>query len=342
MEKERVLSKFDVEKYMQDGVNVYAVRKQIEEVAQKIHERGYKNIFLLGIGGTYASFMPMKYLLEKYTDVDVELVEAAELNALWSRKLTKESIVITSSVSGNTKEIIDSAKLLNEKGVEFVAFTKPNTDLANLANYQVLFTPLLTSVEDTYFQLELFLLKLLNLRGEYNDYEKFADQIKNFHHELVRIKEEFDDRAFEIAQKYYKEPYNIWVSSGMLWGETYLFSMCILEEMQWVRTKSVTSAEFFHGTLELLEKDVPLFLLKGEDESRALDERVERFARQITDKLVVIDTKEFCFDGLDEKFRELVSPMIASTLTTERLGHHYETFTKHNLNYRRYYRQFEY
>ncbi len=37
-----------------------------------------------------------------------------------------------------------------------------------------------------------------------------------------------------------------------------------LEEMQWKRTRPVSSAEFFHGALELLEKDVPLILVKGE------------------------------------------------------------------------------
>jgi len=45
----------------------------------------------------------------------------------------------------------------------------------------------------------------------------------------------------------------MWVGSGSMWGNVYLFTMCLLEEMQWVRTKAVTSADFFHGTLELVE-----------------------------------------------------------------------------------------
>lgn len=46
----------------------------------------------------------------------------------------------------------------------------------------------------------------------------------------------------------------MWVGGAEMWGEVYLFSMCILEEMQWKRTRPVSSAEFFHGALELLEK----------------------------------------------------------------------------------------
>ena len=76
----------------------------------------------------------------------------------------------------------------------------------------------------------------------------------------------------------------MFIGSGALWGETILFAMCILEEMQWKRTRYITSADFFHGTLELVEKDVPVFLFKGEDECRKLDERVEAFLTNFADQ----------------------------------------------------------
>lgn len=64
---------------------------------------------------------------------------------------------------------------------------------------------------------------------------------------------------------------------------------------------------------------------------------------RIHGKLVVIDTAEYAIDGLDPEFRMIVSPMILTCMiVTERLASYYETYTKHNLAYRRYYRQFEY
>ena len=71
----------------------------------------------------------------------------------------------------------------------------------------------------------------------------------------------------------------MWLGDGELWGEVYLFTMCILEEMQWLRTKSVKSSEFFHGTLELVEKDMPVFLVKSVGKCRSIDERAERFLK---------------------------------------------------------------
>ena len=121
--------------------------------------------------------------------------------------------------------------------------------------------------------------------------------------------------------------------------------MCILEEMQWKRTRYVTSADFFHGTLELVEPGVPVILFKGEDECRALDNRVEAFLRSgVTgdEDYVIVDTAEFGIPGLDPEFRAIVSPWILSSIITDRLAAYYELVTKHNLDYRRYYHQFDY
>ena len=343
MEKENVvLAKFNVEQYLKDGDAIYAMRSEVEKVADAVAKKGYKNIFLLGIGGTWAEFSPIKYLMEKYSDVDVYLVNAAELNVCNHKKLTTDSVVITASASGDTKEIVEATTWIVEKGIDVVAFTKPNTPLGKVAQ-RIISADVTTGMcEYTYLLFDLLALRLLYKRGDFPKYEAFADQMKNIFHNLVGIREQFETKADEIARKYYKEPYNIWVGSGALWGETYLFSMCILEEMQWVRTKSVTSPEFFHGTLELVEKDVPVFLVKGEDESRKLDIRVENFAKKVSDNVVVFDTAEYALDGVDDEFRVIVSPMIATAILTERLASYYETYTKHNLNYRRYYRQFEY
>ena len=94
--------------------------------------------------------------------------------------------------------------------------------------------------------------------------------------------------------------------------------------------------------LELLEKEVPLFLVKGEGRCRALDERVERFAEKITDHLVVIDPRDYPLNGIDDAFRWIMAPCVVSTLLVDRLAAHFEHHTGHDLNIRRYYRQFDY
>jgi len=178
--------------------------------------------------------------------------------------------------------------------------------------------------------------------GEFADYDRFASQLELLPENLLQAKRQFDPQADKIAAQYHTSDYMMWIGGAEMWGEVYLFSMCILEEMQWKRTKSVSSAEFFHGTLELLEKEVPLFLVKGEGKCRALDDRVERFAQKITDHLVVIDPRDYPLNGIDDAFRWIMAPCVVSTLLVDRLAAHFEHHTGHDLNIRRYYRQFDY
>ena len=90
--------------------------------------------------------------------------------------------------------------------------------------------------------------------------------------------------------------------------------MCVLEESQWIRTKSVSSPEFFHGTLELLEDDVCTTLLLTEGPTRAQDERVKAFAARYTKKLTCIDTKEYALPGISDEFRPLLSPVVMAAV----------------------------
>ncbi|MDD6310692.1 MAG: SIS domain-containing protein [Firmicutes bacterium] len=333
---------FDVKEYISDFEKAYGRRADIEKMADTISERGYDNIVVIGIGGTWAEWHPVVHVAKHYTDVPIILENAAEFCVKTNKRyLTKNSIVLTASDSGNTKEVVAAIKLCKEMGVESACLTRNGeSELGKLCDYVV--ADCGGDCENAYMMYFMLVLRLLYNRGEFPSYPKFADQMATLADNLIRIREEFEPRAAEIARNYAKEPYNIFTGSGALWGETYLFSMCILEEMQWVRTKSVTSADFFHGTLELVEKDVPVFCFKGEDEYRPLDERVERFCEKLTDKLTVIDTKDYVLQGIDDEFRVICSPMILTALVTERLAAHYELNTGHSLKFRRYYRQFDY
>lgn len=333
--------KFDLDKYVKYGEETYGLRSKIEEIADQISERGYSNIFFMGVGGTTAELAVIKEIMALYSDIPVYLENAAELLLKGNKHLKADSIVITASKSGDTKETVACAKWCREQNIEVVSFlSKEGSPLGENSNYTIISD--VNGIENSYLKFLLLALRLLYKRGDFPFYQRFADQMANLHTNLIKIKEKFEPQAAEIAAKYHKEPYMIWIGSGTLWGEVYLFSMCILEEMQWMRTKAVTSPEFFHGTLELVEKDVPVFLVKGEGPCRPLDDRAERFLQKHTDKLVVIDTKDYILKDIDDEFRVIVEPMIVTTILTGRLALHFEANTNHSLDIRRYYRQFDY
>ena len=115
---ERVeLIKFDEPKYLEDGRAVVGQRKEAEDLAKVIHDQGYSNIFLLGIGGTEFEFGHYEYLISRMSDVDIYSVNAADVNTVRPKKLNKDSLVITASSSGDTVEIVQAAKWMKEEGI---------------------------------------------------------------------------------------------------------------------------------------------------------------------------------------------------------------------------------
>lgn len=337
-----MLKNFDEKNYLDTGKKTYAQRENIEKLADALSKGDYDNIVLLGIGGTWMEWYPVAMYLRHLSDFPVYLENAAEFVVKEDLSyLTKKSLVLTSSASGDTKEILAAVKFCNQKNIDVYGFTKDNSTPLDKLLKGSIYNPM-GDCEDAYLMYFLLALRIYNNWGYYKDYDRFADQMKNLHPNLLRFREEFEPRGEQIARKYYKAPLTMIVGSGMLWGETALFSMCILEEMQWIRTRPVTSAEFFHGALELVDDSLPVFLIKGEDEYRVLDERVESFAKDHTDKFEIFDTKDFVFKDIDDDFRRILSPMIITSLLTDRLATLYELNTGHDLDFRRYYRQFSY
>ncbi|MCB2139992.1 MAG: sugar isomerase, partial [Rhodobacteraceae bacterium] len=109
----------------------------------------------------------------------------------------------------------------------------------------------------------------------------------------------------------------------------------------WIRTRPVHASDFFHGTLELVEKGVSVVVFAGEDETRPLTDRVIAFAGNYTDKLTVIDTRDLPTSGLSADLRALLAPALMATVL-ERLSAHLEVIRDHPLTTRRYYKRVAY
>ncbi len=342
MSKYSEMLKFKEEEYRNSAKLIGEAKPIAEEIANIVTKDGFSNIFFTAVGGSLAPLMAMGEIAKQLTELPVYVEQAAELIVRGHKALTEKSLIITLSKSGDTKETVEMAKKYKEMGIRVISCTKNlESPLAKNSNYVI---PMRheNGVEYEYMLLFWLFFKILSNRGEFLDYNDFGNQLLLLPENLLEAKLQFDPQAKEMAKQYYKEPYMIWIGGGEVWGETYLFSMCLLEEMQWLKTKSVTSSEFFHGTLEIVEEDTCVFLVKGSGKTRVLDDRAEKFLKKYTKKLSVIDTLDFKLNGIDEKYRWIIAPTIASTVLVDRLAFHFEDNTKHSLDIRRYYRQFDY
>jgi fructoselysine-6-phosphate deglycase len=157
----------------------------------------------------------------------------------------------------------------------------------------------------------------------------------------VAVARQAEPLAEAFAERHRETDFHFVVGSGNLWGHAYLYSMCILEEMQWLHTTRVHGAEFFHGSLELIEPDTSVLLFVGEDETRPLMERVVAFSEKYSQATTVLDTADYPLEGIDDEFRGLLGPLVMDTITS-RISKHLEKQRDHSLDLRRYYRVVEY
>ena len=268
---------------------------------------------------------------------------AAEFMAMGHKRFTKDSVCIFSTRSGNTKEIVAAAKFCKEAGARTLVYvSNDNTPVCEYADYKFFsFAEDDCLCEAIYTYMFALVGRFMKNAGEFDKYDEFMSQYANIVPYLLKAKEKYEDKCAVMAKEHKDTDYHMVIGSGMLWGEAYDYAMCILEEMQWIRTKSIHAAEYFHGTLELVEKDTSLILFYGEDETRPLMDRVLNFSKKITDVINVFDTKDIELPFTDQEYRKIVSPMVMYAIT-ERLSCHLEKERNHPLTTRRYYRQMEY
>lgn len=334
---------FDVARYEKVVTDAINLRPQIEAAVDKICEEGYSNIFFIGCGGTYAHSLPMKYWIDTDSDIEAVSVIAAEFMAAPPKKFTKDSVCVFSSRSGNTKEIVAAAKFCKEAGARTMVYvSNDNTPVCEYADYKFFsFAEDDCLCEAIYTYMIAMVARFMKNAGVFPKYDQFVEEYSKIVPALLGAKELYEDRCAKMAAEHKDTGYHMVIGSGMLWGEAYDYAMCILEEMQWIKTKSIHAAEYFHGTLELVEEDTSLILFYGEDETRPLMDRVMNFSKNVTKVINVFDTKEVELPFTDPAFRRIVSPMVMYAMT-ERLSCHLEKERNHPLTTRRYYRQMEY
>lgn len=330
---------FNEPEFLSQLTSAVALRPRIEKVVDRLVDQGFDNLFLVGAGGTYAQMWPYEQLARRTSALPVRSVIAAELVASGDATLGERSVAVFTSVSGTTEDSLRAIEFCKAKGVHTIAFTGyPDSPIAQQVDEVLLSEPKTWPFDP---QMLLFMARLLARRGEFEGDERFADELADVPRLLVGVAKQAEAPAAAFAEAHKDTDYHFLVGGGNLWGFTYLYSMCILEEMQWLRTTRVHSAEFFHGSLELLERDTSLIVFQGEDETRALTDRVVSFANRICDDVTVFDTRDYALEGISPEFRGLLAPLVLDTVLG-RVSKHLERVRDHSLDLRRYYRVMDY
>ena len=321
-----------------DSVNgALAIRPQIERVVDEICERGYDLICYMGIGGTWASALQVESHVKELSDLPITVENAGQFNVVGNRRITKKSVVVFSSVSGNTAEMVAAMETLKREGVTTIGFVDvADSPLAKDATHCI------TYPENEQLKFSMVADRFMENAGQFPQYEEYYAQLDaNLAEGLASVAVASDEFARDIAQGHHDDPIHYFVGAGGQYGSTYSYAMCYWEEQHWLRTKSIHAAEFFHGMFEVVDRDTNVTVFLGEDAERPLAERVAKFLPKVCARYTLIDSKDYELKGISSEYRGYLSHLVTHQVTN-RIDIHIERINCHPMEIRRYYRQLAY
>jgi len=294
----------------------------------------FTNLFLVGCGGSLFAFAPLRGLLDR-SGVPVLTFNSDELILRRPALLGPGSLVIVSSTHGATRETAEAARAARAAGASVIGVTQDPDSIVAAACEHVLLHQGVEAKQVVLAQLGWSLLRAWRAASD----EQFGGAMTALRQSPPAFAEahyEWDDRLAELARRLHAEPVIYVLGSGPLEGAAQLLAMCYLQEMQKLHAVAISAGEFMHGPFEVITAEVPVILLKGDDAIRPMADRAERFLRQYTPKLWVLDAAELTMSSVDASARPLVADLVLGSTVLNRIAEHFASCTGRPLTDRRY------
>jgi fructoselysine 6-phosphate deglycase len=311
-------------------------RARAQRIAREVVAAGLENVFLVGCGGSLNDFGSIAFVLEsRSTAFPVFHLNSDEFVVRRPGQLGKGSLVLVASHNG-TKDTLEAARVASESGARVVAFTKDeSTTLAPLADDVFVYRSdrtILAPKQVLISQLGYALLEESGVPGDYDGIRRAFDSLPAA---LDTAHDEADELFPAIAKAMTSARHRYVLAGGPNYAVGYGMAMCYFLEMQRLGASVFHANEFFHGAFEIVDRDTPILVWRGEDASSGQIDRLEAFLDRYNENTHVVDSRRFALEGVPAELRGEVTPLLLSTLS-KRLAEHLEAVTGNPLTRRRY------
>jgi glutamine---fructose-6-phosphate transaminase (isomerizing) len=227
--------------------------------------KNLRRIVVLACGTSYHAGVVGRYVIEEWARIPVEPDIASE----WRYRnpvLSKDTLVIGISQSGETADVLAAMKLAREKGARTVAITNMMGSQLTREVDSVLYTR--TGLEvgvaaSKTFTAQVALISLIALKLAevkktipQEEIEFILDQL----YELPEKMQAFLDGSHpveEIAQRYYDRPFFLYLGRH-IGLPVALEGALKLKEISYIPTEAYSAGEMKHGPIALLDADTPV------------------------------------------------------------------------------------
>lgn len=248
--------------YFNDDEDVKVDANIVQSVAQS------DRIYILAAGTSYHAGLVGKNIIEKYTDIPVEVGIASEFGYHFP-KLSKKPFFIFLSQSGETADSRVVLKQVNQLGLPSLTITNvAGSTLSREATYTMLLKagPEIAVASTKAYTAQVAVQAILaKAVGEYLkiaaaidfDLKRQLALVAEGMQEIVDGKEKINS----LAKKYLATTRNaFYIGRGVDYAVA-LEGALKLKEVSYIQTEGFAAAELKHGTIALIEKGVPVVTL---------------------------------------------------------------------------------
>lgn len=248
--------------YFNDDADVKVDANIVQSAAQS------DRIYILAAGTSYHAGLVGKNIIEKYTDIPVEVGIASEFGYHFP-KLSKKPFFIFLSQSGETADSRVVLKQVNQLGLPSLTITNvAGSTLSREATYTMLLKagPEIAVASTKAYTAQVAVQAILaKAVGEYLkiaaaidfDLKRQLALVAEGMQEIVDGKEKINS----LAKKYLATTRNaFYIGRGVDYAVA-LEGALKLKEVSYIQTEGFAAAELKHGTIALIEKGVPVVTL---------------------------------------------------------------------------------
>ena len=221
-------------------------------------------IFFVACGTSYHAAVSASYIFTHVAKKHVNVVLASEFSN-YESFITDKTVIVPISQSGETADLLDAVKTAKKKGSKIISIVNVmGSTLTRLSNLNIMMNSgpeiCVLSTKSYTSQLAILILLAYTLAGKEEEGKKLIKEASN---EVINIIDNNQGKIEKIAEKI-KNQHSLFLIGRDLAYPSSLEGALKIKEVSYIHAEGFAGGELKHGTIALIEKDVPCIVFTTE------------------------------------------------------------------------------
>jgi glutamine---fructose-6-phosphate transaminase (isomerizing) len=244
-------------------------KESLLKVAEAV--KGAKGVFFVACGSSYHACLSASYIFSKVAGMHINVVLASEFSN-YEHFLTKDTLVIAVSQSGETIDVLDAVRTARKADAKVMSIVNVmgsslhrNSDLALMLNAG----PEICVLSTKTYTAQLAVLSLLayTVAGRY---EEGRGQLKYLWNVIYNLTGESSRKYIRNLAEQLKDKDHIFLIGRGLQYPTALEAALKIKEVSYIHAEGFSGGELKHGTIALIEKGTPTLVFSSKENKKEI------------------------------------------------------------------------